>query len=103
MSYDNFKVFDNYAVNVMIGGEQYTLGLFDTAGQETYDRLRSLAYPESDVFLVCFSVVSPDSYDNVREKWIRDVSHHSPRTPIILVGTQSDLRDDVNTITKLGM
>ena len=103
MSYDNFKVFDNYAVNVMIGGEQYTLGLFDTAGQETYDRLRSLAYPESDVFLVCFSVVSPDSYDNVREKWIRDVSHHSPGTPIILVGTQSDLRDDVNTITKLGM
>ncbi|KAG7261508.1 hypothetical protein CRUP_011614 [Coryphaenoides rupestris] len=45
-------VFDNYAVTVMIGGEPYTLGLFDTAGQEDYDRLRPLSYPQTDVFLV---------------------------------------------------
>lgn len=61
-------VFDNYAVTVMIGGEPYTLGLFDTAGQEDYDRLRPLSYPQTDVFLVCFSVVSPASFENVREK-----------------------------------
>ncbi|KAH9244623.1 hypothetical protein BASA81_017955 [Batrachochytrium salamandrivorans] len=54
-------VFDNYAVTVMIGNEPYTLGLFDTAGQEDYDRLRPLSYPQTDVFLVCFSVVSPAS------------------------------------------
>lgn len=52
----------------MIGGEPYTLGLFDTAGQEDYDRLRPLSYPQTDVFLVCFSVVAPASYENVREK-----------------------------------
>ncbi len=52
----------------MIGGEPYTLGLFDTAGQEDYDRLRPLSYPQTDVFLVCFSVVSPSSYENVKEK-----------------------------------
>lgn len=52
----------------MIGGEPYTLGLFDTAGQEDYDRLRPLSYPQTDVFLVCFSVVSPSSFENVREK-----------------------------------
>lgn len=63
-------VFDNYAVTVMIGGEPYTLGLFDTAGQEDYDRLRPLSYPQTDVFLVCFSVVSPASFENVREKVI---------------------------------
>ena len=62
------QVFDNYAVTVMIGGEPYTLGLFDTAGQEDYDRLRPLSYPQTDVFLVCFSVVSPSSYENVKEK-----------------------------------
>lgn len=61
-------MFDNYAVTVMIGGEPYTLGLFDTAGQEDYDRLRPLSYPQTDVFLVCFSVVSPSSFENVREK-----------------------------------
>lgn len=64
----NLQVFDNYAVTVMIGGEPYTLGLFDTAGQEDYDRLRPLSYPQTDVFLVCFSVVSPSSFENVKEK-----------------------------------
>jgi cell division control protein 42 len=86
-------VFDNYAVTVMIGGEPYTLGLFDTAGQEDYDRLRPLSYPQTDVFLVCFSVVSPASFENVKEKWVPEITHHCPKTPFLLVGTQSDLRD----------
>merc|ERR1712205_14111 len=60
--------FDNYAVTVMIGGEPYTLGLFDTAGQEDYDRLRPLSYPQTDVFIVCFCIVSMKSFKNVREK-----------------------------------
>ncbi|KAJ3608914.1 hypothetical protein NHX12_023442 [Muraenolepis orangiensis] len=90
-------VFDNYAVTVMIGGEPYTLGLFDTAGQEDYDRLRPLSYPQTDVFLVCFSTVSPSSFEN----WVPEISHHCPRTPFLLVGTQVDLRDDSNTVDKL--
>ncbi|KAJ7398150.1 Cell division control protein 42-like protein [Pitangus sulphuratus] len=95
------KVFDNYAVTVMIGGEPYTLGLFDTAGQEDYDRLRPLSYPQTDVFLVCFSVVSPSSFENVKEKWVPEITHHCPKTPFLLVGTQIDLRDDPSTIEKL--
>jgi cell division control protein 42 len=58
----------------MIGDDPYTLGLFDTAGQEDYDRLRPLSYPQTDVFLVCFSVTSPASFENVREKWFPEVS-----------------------------
>ncbi|CAH0557180.1 unnamed protein product [Brassicogethes aeneus] len=94
-------VFDNYAVTVMIGGEPYTLGLFDTAGQEDYDRLRPLSYPQTDVFLVCFSVVSPSSFENVKEKWVPEITHHCQKTPFLLVGTQVDLRDDGATIEKL--
>lgn len=94
-------VFDNYAVTVMIGGEPYTLGLFDTAGQEDYDRLRPLSYPQTDVFLVCFSVVSPSSFENVREKWVPEIRHHCPTTPFLLVGTQVDLRNDPGTKEKL--
>ncbi|PFX23586.1 Cell division control protein 42-like [Stylophora pistillata] len=94
-------VFDNYAVTVMIGGEPFTLGLFDTAGQEDYDRLRPLSYPQTDVFLVCFSVVSPSSFENVKEKWVPEITHHCPKTPFLLVGTQVDLRDDAGTIEKL--
>uniref|UniRef100_A0A673STW5 Cell division control protein 42 homolog n=1 Tax=Suricata suricatta TaxID=37032 RepID=A0A673STW5_SURSU len=94
-------VFDNYAVTVMIGEEPYTLRLFDTAGQEDYDRLRPLSYPQTDVFLVCFSVVSPSSFENVKEKWVPEITHHCPRTPFLLVGTQTDLQDDPCTIEKL--
>ncbi|CAB1351149.1 unnamed protein product [Coregonus sp. 'balchen'] len=68
---------------------------------EDYDRLRPLSYPQTDVFLVCFSVVSPSSFENVREKWVPEISHHCPRTPFLLVGTQMDLRDDSNTVEKL--
>jgi hypothetical protein len=37
-------------------------------GQEDYDRLRPLSYPDSHVILICFAVDSPDSLDNVQEK-----------------------------------
>ena len=94
-------VFDNYAVTVMIGDEPYTLGLFDTAGQEDYDRLRPLSYPSTDVFLVCFSVISPPSFENVKEKWFPEVHHHCPGVPCLVVGTQIDLRDDKVIIEKL--
>jgi len=94
-------VFDNYAVTVVIGGEPYTLGLCDTAGQEDYDRLRPLSYPQTDVFLVCFSVVTYSSYENVKEKWVPEILHHCPKTPFLLVGTKMDLREDGNTLDEL--
>ena len=60
-------------MTVEIGGDPYTLGLFDTAGQEDYDHIRHLSYPQTDIFIVCFSVVSPSSLENVREKVSLDI------------------------------
>jgi len=94
-------VFDNYSANVMIDERAINLGLWDTAGQEDYDRLRPLSYPQTDVFLICFSIVSPPSFENVRTKWNPEISHHCPNSPKLLVGTKVDLRNDEDTLERL--
>ena len=94
-------VFENFSANVMVDGKSIDLGLWDTAGSADYDCLRSLTYPETNAVLICFSLISPASYENVRAKWFPEVSHHCPNTPIILTGTKLDLRDDKETVEKL--
>lgn len=94
-------VFDNYSANVMVDGKPINLGLWDTAGQEDYDRLRPLSYPQTDVFLICFSVISRASKDNVKAKWHPEINNHCPGTPVVLVGTKADLRDDPQTQKQL--
>ena len=71
---------------------QVELALWDTAGQEDYDRLRPLSYPDTDVILMCFSIDSPDSLQNIPEKWVPEVKHFCPNVPIVLVGNKKDLR-----------
>ena len=66
-----------------------------------YVRLRPLSYPGTDVFLVCFSVDSPDSFVNVAQRWAPEIEHHCPGVPKILVATKVDIWDDEETIKDL--
>lgn len=87
-------VFDNHSALIMVDNVPINLMLWDTAGQEEYGKLRNLSYPDTDVFLVCFSVVNKNSYDNIGMFWIPEIKTFCPHTPIILCGTKIDLRED---------
>eukprot|EP00924_Labyrinthula_sp_SR-Ha-C_P004688 maker-scaffold_1-snap-gene-8.3-mRNA-1 protein AED:0.09 eAED:0.09 QI:178/1/1/1/0.6/0.33/6/133/194 len=94
-------VFDNYSANIMVDGKPVNLGLWDTAGQEDYDRLRPLSYPQTDVFLICYSIISPSSFENIRTKWYPEIKHHEPEAPFLIVGTKLDLKDNKEILSKL--
>jgi len=67
--------------------------MWDTAGQDAYDGIRAMVYPSKDVVVVCFKVDDPNTLQDVRSRWQIEVRMHAgPRTPIVLVGNQVDLR-----------
>lgn len=74
--------------------------LCDTAGQDTMNAsaLREICYAGCDVFLVCFSVVNPETYRSVQTNWIPQLTKRHKGASVILIGTQSDLRNDQSTI-----
>ncbi len=96
------NVCDNYSILIMVDDKPVNLDLWDTAEQEEFDRLRPyVSYPQTDVFLICFSIISPVSFDNVKSRWWPEIQHHAPNVPLVLVGTKSDLRDDQEALCSL--
>ncbi|XP_055389687.1 putative uncharacterized protein DDB_G0282499 [Condylostylus longicornis] len=90
---------DIYNAEVMVNDNPVDVCLCDTAGQDTLDPLRELCYPDSDVFLLCFSVVKPDTFNSIKIKWAPKFS--KSKAALILVGTQADLRSDIHVLNKL--
>ena len=94
-------VFENYEAEIVVGGKEVKFSLWDTAGQEGYARIRTLSYPKTDIFLLCFSVDNHPSLVNITDRWHREIKDHCPNAPIILIGTKIDLREDQKTIDDL--
>jgi small GTP-binding protein len=93
-------VFDNYTAGTEFRGEKIIVNIWDTAGQEEYARLRSLSYPETDVFLICFDVGTRSSFANLHS-WFTEVKHHQPEGKVLMVGTKVDRRKEVpNAVTE---
>ncbi|POW23408.1 hypothetical protein PSHT_00043 [Puccinia striiformis] len=90
-------IFENYVAEIRLDNKPIQLALWDTAGQEEYERLRPLSYSKSHVILIAFAIDTPDSLENVTVKWIEEVrSICGPTIPVILVGCKKDLRDADN-------
>jgi len=97
-------IFDNLSViEEFDDGRLVNITLWDTAGQDDYALFRtSTCYKHTDIFLVCFSVVNPHSFQNVKQKWIPELQEHCPNVPFILVGTQTDRKNDPKVLEELG-
>ncbi|KAI0924803.1 Rho GTPase [Taiwanofungus camphoratus] len=87
-------VFENYVHDLYVDDQLVELSLWDTAGQEEFDRLRSLSYAETHVVMLCFSVDNPTSLENIEAKWIDEVLEYCPGVKLVLVALKCDLRDD---------
>jgi len=86
-------LFDNFSAIEEVDGQCINMILWDTAGQEDYTSLRTRMYKNTDIFLLCFSTVHMDSFDNLKHKWIIELKQHAPDAPFVLVGTKTDLRE----------
>ncbi|KAM9372962.1 rho-related GTP-binding protein RhoD [Phaethornis superciliosus] len=94
-------VFEKYTATLQTGSKPVTVHLWDTAGQEDYDRLRPLSYSDANVVLICFDVTNPNSFDNILTKWYPEVNHFCKGVPVLLVGCKTDLRRDPEVQQKL--
>jgi len=94
-------VFENYVTDCRVDGKSVQLALWDTAGQEDYERLRPMAYSKAHVILIGFAIDVPDTLDNVKHKWVEEASERCPGVPIILVGLKKDLREDPVAIEEM--
>ncbi|XP_017948656.1 rho-related GTP-binding protein RhoF isoform X1 [Xenopus tropicalis] len=95
------SVFEKYTTTITIGNKDIFLHLYDTAGQEDYDRLRPLSYQDVNLVLICYDVTNPTSFDNVLIKWYPEVHHFCRGVPIVLIGCKTDLRKDKERLRKL--
>lgn len=93
----NPTVHDCYSVHLTVDEEPLSFQLIDTAGQEHFSVLRRLTYPDADVFIICFSIIDPYSFKRVQTKWVKELSEYCPNTPVVLVGTKYDQRNNINT------
>ncbi|CAG8909893.1 unnamed protein product [Penicillium egyptiacum] len=94
-------IFDNYTIKVRVRDEYYDLALWDTYKPEEHDRLRALSYPGTDVLLVCFSVISRHSFNNVGCFWLSEIQHFLPSVPWLLIGTRIDQRGQYDTVNNI--
>ncbi|KAL1631872.1 Rho GTPase [Neofusicoccum ribis] len=89
-------VFENYVHDIFIDNVHVELSLWDTAGQEEFDRLRSLSYDDTHAIMLCFSVDSPDSLENVETKWVGEIAENCPGVKLVLVALKCDLREQTD-------
>ncbi|KAJ5072109.1 hypothetical protein M0811_09489 [Anaeramoeba ignava] len=97
----NLTSFEKYKKVEMVKKKQFELHFYDTSSQQDYEQMRIDSYQGASFILICFSLISPSSFENIKSKWISEINHFAPNVPIILIGNKLDLRNDQETINQL--
>lgn len=92
-------VAEDYSLEREVDYEKILLNVYDTPAGDEHATTRTFFYPNTHVFVMCFSTVDPSSLDNITTKWIPEVRQSWPNAPFLLVGTKSDLRYDEKMIS----
>jgi GTPase SAR1 family protein len=92
--------YEVYKADVTLGDETYSLSLHDTCESMN---LRPLTYSGADVFLACFSLVQPDTLNNIQKFWIPEIKQYCPKVPYILVGLESETRKNLASNPEKGL
>merc|ERR1711963_1392143 len=91
-------IFENFVKEIKAGDDNVSLSLWDTAGQEGYESLRTVSY-NADIYLIAYSCTNYNSLENAETIWHKELKTHDPKKPIILVGTKLDLKKEAETKT----
>ena len=87
-------IFDNYTQTVKYQNKDYQLHIWDTPGQDEFDRLRPLSYQDAKCILLCFALDKRSSFINLAERWVMEINYYCKEVKIILVGCKLDLRTE---------
>ncbi|KDN52352.1 hypothetical protein K437DRAFT_254334 [Tilletiaria anomala UBC 951] len=95
-------VFESAVHTLDLGnGQVCELSLWDTAGQEDFDKLRSLSYSDTHCVIICFSVDRRISLENVENKWVPELQENCPGVKVVLAALKCDLRSEGAFLEKL--
>jgi len=86
-------IFETFTMTMVLSdNKELKVNIWDTAGQEEFEHLRTLNYSQTDLFIICFNLVNRCSFDNVKSVWLKDLKEMAPGVPKFLVGTMKDLQ-----------
>ncbi|KAL7714724.1 Rho-related GTP-binding protein RhoG [Entamoeba marina] len=86
---------------MIVDSQTINFDIRDAVGKEEYDKIRPLLCPDTDVFIICYSITDKVSYENVESKWKLKVEYHCPNIPIVLISIKNDIRENNEELNKL--
>ena len=84
------SIFENFSKDFEINGNKLWLHIWDTPGNDEFDRLRSISYQDAEIILLIFDFENKQTFDNLEERWIKEANYYSKEAKLIVIGNNAD-------------